>query len=86
MSGRLGQASSRAQPYPGPPQPSSVLIRSLCLGGSLSVAMWSCPGLSLSLSPLLSGKSATAQGPLGAWEPVGQWEPEVLAQGSARMA
>lgn len=33
MSGRLGQASSRAQPYPGPPQPSSVLIRSLCLGG-----------------------------------------------------
>lgn len=84
MSGRLGQASSCARPYPGPPQPSSVLIRSSCLGGSPSVTMWSCPGLRLSLSPLLSGKGATAQGPLGAWEPVGQ--EEVLAQGSARMA
>lgn len=83
MSRWLGQASSRARPYLGPPQPSSVLIRSPCLMGSPSVAMWSCPGLRLSLSPLLFGKSATAQGPLGAWEPAGQ--EEVLAQGSARM-
>lgn len=81
MSRWLAQAFSCAWTYLGPPQPSSALIRSSCLGVSLSVAMWSCPGLRLSLSSFLSGKGATAQGPLGAWEPVGQ--EEVLAQGSA---
>lgn len=55
-----------------------VLVPWAGVGGSQPVAMWSCPGPSLSLFPPLPGKGAIAQGPhqvLGAIETRGSVGP-----------